>query len=568
MVSRDMNKSISNDKTMTGGGGSGLFTLKAGASLGQYRVLEPLGKGGMGEVYLVEHQILRTRYALKLLPDDRAGSAGFLDRFRDEARVMANLQHSGIVHVTHADVTNAHHYLVMDFIDAGDGKPYDLEDALANAPDGRLDPETVARLTIGICEAVGHAHKQGVVHRDLKPANVLLTSRDLSRAEVRVADFGLARLVGEDWLRSVVDASMRQSISIGGVKTDAVPRSERSSTGSILGTYEYMSPEQRDGRDADERSDIYALGVMLYRMLTGKRLMGMAKPASKFVSGLDVKWDELIEACLEEAPENRASAMVTVAESLRTLLAHAEEVKLAAAAEADRVRREAEKSDRQRRAEEIRIEEERRQRERDAAAKRERERVEKAQRLRREARERRVHADLKRGEKRRQQQKEQQQEKEKAEQFEKTLHRLTENERRCREQEEREAIRREMLEERDSKLSQIKWCVLVVFVGIILVWAVYVERKQAEEHRTSLEREYAARAHSRAPKNSTRGLAVPSSRWLKDVNAVSHHIVKGGESLVSIAGNYGVTVSDLRDVNKLSSDRIYTGQRLGIPVKR
>ena len=95
-----------------------------------------------------------------------------------------------------------------------------------------------------------------------------------------------------------------------------------------------------------------------------------------------------------------------------------------------------------------------------------------------------------------------------------------------------------------------------------------MERKQAEEHRTSLEREYAARAHSRAPKNSTRGLAVPSSRWLKDVNAVSHHIVKGGESLVSIAGNYGVTVSDLRDVNKLSSDRIYTGQRLGIPVKR
>lgn len=295
-------------------------TLDAGAMLGQYRVVRLLGRGGMGEVYEVEHEILQTRHALKLLPAERSAQTGFVSRFRDEARVMAQLKHPGICHVTHADVSEGHHYLIMDLIAASENNPYDLEEALADAEEGRLAPEIVARLGVQIAEAVGYAHTRGVVHRDLKPSNILLTSRDLTKADVRVADFGLARLVGEEWMRSVVERSMRQSMSIGGMPTMAQARSERSTTGSILGTYDYMSPEQREGKDADERSDIFAMGVMLYRMVTGKRLMGLAKPAGKVVKGLSAEWDRLLAACLEDEPAERPSSCEHVGTALLRLV--------------------------------------------------------------------------------------------------------------------------------------------------------------------------------------------------------------------------------------------------------
>ena len=304
-------------------------TLAPNTTLGQYRVIKLLGRGGMGEVYLVEHAILTTRHALKLLPGERSRDAAFVRRFHDEARVMAKLTHPGIVHVTHADETPAtdsvpegRHYLVMDFIGADDSDtPFDIEDALSEAPEGRLPPETVARLCMQICEAVASAHGHSVVHRDLKPANVLLTNRDLSHAEVRVADFGLARLLGEDWVRSRVDTSIRRSLSMGDAQTMAQPRAQRSSTGAILGTYEYMSPEQREGLEVDIRSDVFSMGVMLYRMITGKRLVGRAKAASRLVGGLEKGWDDLIDACLEENPADRPRDMATVGNRLNGLLA-------------------------------------------------------------------------------------------------------------------------------------------------------------------------------------------------------------------------------------------------------
>jgi sulfatase modifying factor 1 len=367
-----MDSSINNDKTtMAPEGGDRRYTLSAGQTLGQYRVVMPLGKGGMGEVYLVEHEILRTRHALKLLPAERAGSTGFLRRFRDEARVMARLQHSGIVHVQYADVSEGHHFLIMDFVACGENQePFDLEAALASAPDGRLEPEVVARLATQICDAVGYAHAQGVVHRDLKPSNVLLTDRDLSRSEVRVTDFGLARLVGEDWLRSVIDASMRQSMSIGGMETMARPGSERSSSGSILGTYEYMSPEQREGSDVDHRSDIYALGVMLYRMVTGKRPMMRAKAASRIVEDLDEAWDELIDSCLEEDPSERPSSMLAVAASLAELLSVEQDRHEASEQETSAAERQGTDADRQRKADTVAREANRLQQEEAALRKR------------------------------------------------------------------------------------------------------------------------------------------------------------------------------------------------------
>ena len=228
-------KSIGDEQTFAPDGKSGAHTyaLRNGDTLGQYRVLRPLGRGGMGEVYLVEHAILTTRHALKLLPEERSSSPGFIQRFHNEARVMARLKHPGIVTVTHADVSGDRHYLIMDFVAAdATEEPFDLEEALATADNGMLPPDIVARLAGQIAEAVGIAHRNGVIHRDLKPANVLLTSRDLQKAEVRVTDFGLARLLGEDWVRSRIDSSVQQSLSMGNAPTLLKSREERSSTGS------------------------------------------------------------------------------------------------------------------------------------------------------------------------------------------------------------------------------------------------------------------------------------------------------------------------------------------------
>ena len=332
----DFDNSIGDEKTMMPEGGREP-EMKAGERLGQYEIIKLLGRGGMGQVYLARHSMMRTTHAVKLLPSEHANRPGFVERFHSEVQVMANLKHPGIVNVTHADVDKGRYYLVMEFVGGEDGASADLEQALDSAPDGRLDPDIVARLAIQIAEAVAYAHSHGVIHRDLKPSNVLLSQNivevggqksvdsnsllkpkasGLKSLSIKITDFGLAKMVGEEWVQSVIQASL---LSIGDQQTVAGGRdsgSTGSSTKSILGTYEYMSPERREGQEADERSDIYALGLMLYRMITGKRIMGFPKPPSRIVEGLDPKWDDLIIQCLEGEMADRPQSMDAVREAL------------------------------------------------------------------------------------------------------------------------------------------------------------------------------------------------------------------------------------------------------------
>ena len=230
-------------------------------------VEELIGRGGMGAVYRARQTHLNRAVALKILPAVATGAADAADRFRREARVLAQLNHPGIVAVYDYGQSGDLFWMVMELVDGAN-----LRQVQAT---GRLSPAEALRLVPHICEALQYAHDQGVVHRDLKPDNILLDAR----GRPKIADFGLAKLLQ-------ADGDLTQS-------------------GQILGTYRYMAPEQVAGaKGVDHRADIYSLGVLLYEMLTGGLPMGRFEPPSRRVA-VDVRLDEVVLRSLEREPERR-----------------------------------------------------------------------------------------------------------------------------------------------------------------------------------------------------------------------------------------------------------------------
>jgi serine/threonine protein kinase len=294
-------------------------------TIGDYHILESIAAGGMGQVYLVENVHHKKRYALKILPDELGQDANFRKRFFDEARVMSELNHPGIVRVHHMGEHEGIYYLVMDYVEGPHGKPCSLHTKLAQSPNRRLDQEAALACVSEICLALGYAHQRGIVHRDIKPANILMNQD----GQFQITDFGLAKAIGTEFIMSQVHSTMA---SLGdqptiaenarrAVGSDAESSRRSSGATGILGTYDYMSPEQREpGAVVDQRSDIYSLGLMIYRILTGKRLMGMAKPPSRMVQGLSPVWDKIVETCLEENPSERYQDVNALFQDLNPLL--------------------------------------------------------------------------------------------------------------------------------------------------------------------------------------------------------------------------------------------------------
>ncbi len=237
------------------------------ALLPQYRIESLLGHGGMGAVYKGSQATLDRAVAIKLLPAEIAADESFVARFTREARTLAQLQHPGIVAVHDFGQTGAGHlYFVMEYVDGTD-----LQKILRGP---RLQPAQALEAICQICEALQYAHGQGVIHRDIKPANILFTRE----GRAKLADFGLARPSAED---------------PGGL----------THTQMAVGTPDYMAPEQREGH-ADQRADIYALGVMLYEMLTGQRPQGIFAPPSERVS-VDARIDAVVVKALQQEPARR-----------------------------------------------------------------------------------------------------------------------------------------------------------------------------------------------------------------------------------------------------------------------
>jgi eukaryotic-like serine/threonine-protein kinase len=322
-----MEHSIGDEKTVapTGKSGGHRYAFAVGERLGQYKIVGCLGAGGMGEVYEVEHVTLERRYALKLLPETLDWQGVSLERFRREAKVMANLEHPNILKVDDFGETNGRYWLRMELAEgvagctlqvagctlqvAGSDKPVVSLQDLAEAYGGKVPQEVLLPILRQILEGLQYAHSHGAIHRDLKPSNILLTTnnekQETKNTTAKIADFGLVRLVGEEWVRSQAQLSVQRSMSMGDQQTvggKAAP--EGSSTRALLGTYEYMSPEQKRGEEADERSDLYAVGLMTYRLLTGRSLL--TKMPSRM--GFAEAWDDLIESALEEDPSARAAS--------------------------------------------------------------------------------------------------------------------------------------------------------------------------------------------------------------------------------------------------------------------
>ena len=305
-----------------------------GRELGDYRILEEIGAGGMGRVFLAENIHHKKTYALKILPGKLGKDKNFRERFFDEARVMSELEHPNIVRVHHMGEDQGIYYLVMDYITSLTGRPRSIHEELAQSPKHRISPYKAYHWILQVTQGLAYAHDQGVIHRDIKPANILIHSD----GSVKITDFGLVKVVGREFLLSQIhDTTQRpgpQKLQATAVLVDSdyqgvstpldvshtVTDTKRSSGSSEpCGTYDYMSPELLEGKEATKRSDIYSLGVTIYRMLTGRRPVGMPKPPSKLVSGLAKRWDVITKRCLADAVEERYQSAEELLTDLRRI---------------------------------------------------------------------------------------------------------------------------------------------------------------------------------------------------------------------------------------------------------
>ena len=269
--------------------------LTAGTRLGPYRIDASIGAGGMGEVYRATDMRLERNVAIKILSGELAADPQLHARFDREARAISSLNHSHICalyDIGEATLAggSATRYLVMEFLDGET-----LETRLLKGP---MPVDQVLRIGIEIADALDKAHRRGIVHRDLKPGNVMLT-----RAGAKLLDFGLART--DEFGEANADGA-----------TQARPLTRE---GMLVGTYQYMSPEQLEARPADARSDLFALGAVLYEMLTGRRafegksrasiiaaiLAGEITPISDIKPMVPPALDRVIRVCLAKDPDER-----------------------------------------------------------------------------------------------------------------------------------------------------------------------------------------------------------------------------------------------------------------------
>ncbi len=270
------------------------MALTSGTRVGPYEIVSALGSGGMGEVYKARDTRLDRPVAIKVLPSEVASDPDLRARFEREARAVAALDHPHICGIYDVGESHGTHYLVMPHLEG--------QTLAARLEKGPLPLDQALKIATEIADALDKAHRQGIIHRDLKPANIMLT-----KAGSKLLDFGLAKLRGTTGPISMSDMSRLAT------------RAPETAHGMILGTVQYMAPEQVEGKDADARSDIWALGAVIYEMVTGTRPFQGDTPAS--VIGAILKdepppvssrqplsppmLDRVVAGCFEKDPDAR-----------------------------------------------------------------------------------------------------------------------------------------------------------------------------------------------------------------------------------------------------------------------
>jgi Tol biopolymer transport system component len=279
------------------------MAITIGQKLGPYEIVEKAGAGGMGEVYKARDSRLDRTVALKILPDSFAGNPQFRERFEREAKAISSLNHGHICTLYDIGRENGTNYLVMEFLEGET-----LAERLSRGPIPFVETLQIA---IQIASGLDSAHKQGLIHRDLKPGNIMLT-----KDGAKLLDFGLAKIQysnGADALTGIT-----QTTPLTGVNT-------------ILGTVQYMAPEQLEGKEADARSDIFAFGAIMYEMVTGKRAFEGTSSATLIAAIIERNpvsisaimpdtpplFERLVQKCLSKDPSKRWQSASDLLDELR-----------------------------------------------------------------------------------------------------------------------------------------------------------------------------------------------------------------------------------------------------------